>query len=336
MTTPIPDAWTLSASAFNLTPTVIEARRDATEVAASLVAEGLASHIEVELGQLWRSFPEPLARDARALRDMLAQLGGRVSIVGGSIDDWAGPNRRRSDDERYDFLLPQLRTAAALGATGLRLPLGQAGADLLHRLVPVLEELDVVLFEEAQGSGSPSNPAVAPAYDTIARIDSPHLRLLVDISMLMPALPVTYLELLDASDLPRDLVRRLRDEWQDPATTGAIVDVLRAGEVPPGIHTLFMNLLVRFGRSSVAELDPVLPLLSAVHLKFWDLDDRDDRVSRPIRELGATLRRSGFAGTLCSEWGGQEWLDDDPLEITRAHLALASAALAASQKPAAA
>ena len=331
MTPTLPTGWTLSASAFNLTPDVIAAQRTAPRIAASLVSEGLATDIEVELGQLWRSFPEPADAEANALRDELAGLGGRVSIVGGSIDDWASPDRRRSDDERFAFLAPQLRAAAALGATGLRVPLGQAGPALLERLIPLLAELDLVLFEEAQGSGTPTNPQTGPAYDTLARLDSPHIRLLLDISMLMPALPVTYLDLLDRSDLPRDLLRRLRDEWADPATTGAVVEVLRSGAVPPSIHTLYMNLLVRFGRTPVSELEPVLPLMSAAHLKFWDLDDADGRVSRPISDLGAALRRTEFTGTLCSEWGGQEWLDHDALETTRAHLSLAREALAVGE-----
>lgn len=328
MTTTLPAEWTLSASAFNLTPTVIQAEDPAPDVAATLVARGMATHIEVELGQLWRSFPEPTERDATAFRAQLAALGGRVSIVGGSIDDWASPSRRRSDDERFAFLVPQLETAAALGAIGLRLPLGQAGDALLERVLPILQELHLVLFEEAQGSGSPSNPAAAPAYEAIARLDSPHVRLLVDISMLMPALPTTYLARLEGKGLPRDLLRRLRDDWQDPSTTGAVVEALRSGAVPPALHTLYMNLLVRFGRSSVAELEAALPLLAGTHLKFWDLDDADGRVSQPIRDLAGALARAGFSGTLCSEWGGQEWLDDDPLETTRAHLDLARAALA--------
>ncbi len=329
MTAPLPASWILSASAFNLTPTVIAAQRSAPDIAAVLVAEGVATHIEVELGQLWRSFPDPTIAEASTFRDRLAALGGRVSIVGGSIDDWAAPSRRRTDDERFDFLVPQLRATAALGARGLRLPLGQAGPELLARLLPVLEELELVLFEEAQGSGSPVHPAAAPAYDTLARIDSPHVRLLVDISMLMPALPVTYLEQLDTARLPRDLMRTLREDWKDPSTTAIVVDTLRSGAVPPHIHTLYMNLLVRFGRSDVAELESVLPLLAGAHLKFWDLDDADARVSKPIADLAGALRRSGYSGTLCSEWGGQEWLDDDPLETTRAHLALAREALAA-------
>jgi hypothetical protein len=335
MSPALPANWTLAASAFNLTPIVIEAQRTAPEIAASLVAEGIAADIEVELGQLWRSFPQPQEAEALAFRDDLDRLGGRVSIVGGSIDDWTGPGRRRSEDERYEFLVPQLRAAAALGASGLRLPLGQAGPALLERLVPLLTELDLVLFEEAQGSGAPGNPAFEPAYETLARLDDPHVRLLLDISMLMPALPLTYLDRLEASHMPQELVRRLRADWRDPSTADAVVGALRAGAVPPSIHTLYMNLLVRFGRSSTDDLEPVLPLLSAVHLKFWDLEDADGRVTQPIRELGAALRRAGFSGTLCSEWGGHEWLDDDPLETTRSHLALARTALTAETTQAA-
>ena len=72
----------------------------------------------------------------------------------------------------------------------------------------------------------------------------------------------------------------------------------------------------------------ILPLVGAFHLKFWDLDDADGRVSAPIRDLGAVLAGSDFAGTLCSEWGGHEWLDADAADMTRRHLALARSALA--------
>jgi hypothetical protein len=88
-----------------------------------------------------------------------------------------------------------------------------------------------------------------------------------------------------------------------------------------------MNLLVRFGRSDAADLRGILPLVGAFHLKFWDLDDTDGRVSQPIRDLGAELAGTDFTGTLCSEWGGHEWLDDDAALMTRAHLALARTAL---------
>ena len=104
--------------------------------------------------------------------------------------------------------------------------------------------------------------------------------------------------------------------------------LLRSGGVPPQVHTLYMNLLVRFGRSSTDALRGILSLVGAFHLKFWDLDDTDDRVSQPLRDVGSLLRRSRFTGTLCSEWGGHEWLDADATDLTRRHLALALGALA--------
>ncbi|CAH0153719.1 restriction endonuclease subunit R [Microbacterium sp. Bi128] len=321
--TGLPATWRFSASAFNVTPEVIRAERTAPDLALSLVHRGIASEIEVELGQLWRGYPEATPDEARELRERLAAAGGRVSIVGVSIDEWDG-RRRRSDDERLAFLEPQLRTSAALGAAGVRLPIGQAGA-LLERLVPLLDDLDLVLYEEAQGHQTPA--AVPDAYARIAALDTPRVRLLLDISMLMPALPVTYLDELARGRIDPALVALLTDHWREPDTHAAVVDHLRSGRVPGPVHTLYMNLLVRFGRSEVADVASVLPLLGGIHMKFWDLDDTDGRITRPIRDLGTVLRTTEYAGTLCSEWGGQEWLADDPWAVTGRHLALARSAL---------
>ncbi len=186
-----------------------------------------------------------------------------------------------------------------------------------------------MLYEEIQGQQAPESPTTAAAIEVIANVADPHVRVLVDISMLMPALPTSYLAELEAAGLPQDLLTRLADDWRDPATTGAVVGLLRTGAVPPEIHTLYMNLLVRFGRSRATDLRDILPLVGAFHLKFWDLDDAGGRVSSPIRDLGAVLADSGFAGTLCSEWGGHEWLvDADAADMTRRHLALARSTLA--------
>jgi hypothetical protein len=323
-----PPGWTLAASAFNWTPDIIAAERPSPDIAVGIVADALAEIIEVEPGQLWRSFPEPEDSEVDALRSALEAVGGSVSIVGASIDDWSSPTRRRDDDERLAFLIPQLRAAHRLGAKGARLPIGQAGTPLLRRLLPTLHDLDLVLYEEVQGQQSPGSTA-QPAYDAIAEFDDPHVRLLVDISMLMPALPTTYLVQLRDGGVPASLIDALESDWRDPATHQAVVELLRSGGVPPRARTLFMNLLIRFGRSDAADLRGILPLTGGFHLKFWDLDDAGGRVSQPIRELGGELARAGFEGTLCSEWGGHEWLDDlDATETTRAHLQLARTALA--------
>ncbi|WP_228479377.1 DUF6379 domain-containing protein [Microbacterium atlanticum] len=330
----LPSAWPLSASAFNWTPQVIRAERTAEDIAVAVAAEGISRTLEIEAGQVWRGFPEPSDDEVDRLRERLTAAGGAVTIVGASLDDWALPARRRTETERLGFLEPQLRAAARLGAIGVRVPFGQAGPELLRLAQPVLEELGVVLFEEIQGQQTLDSPAVADNLALLETLDDPRIRVLIDISMLMPSLPPTYLEELRRGGLDEELVRRLERQWRAPETHEAVVAALRGGRVPPAVHTLYMNLLVRFGRSDVTDLEPLLPLTSGVHLKFWDLDDTDGRVSRPIADIGSALRRVGFTGTLTSEWGGHEWLDADPATTTRAHLELARRALTEASVPA--
>ncbi len=330
MSAGLPQGWTLSASSFNWTPDIIRAERAAIDIVASIASDGVASIIELEAGQVLRSFPDPDAGEVDELRDALDRAGGGISIVGASIDDFGPGGERRADAERLAFLVPQLHAAHRLGATGIRLPIGQAGRPLLERLQPLLHDLGLTLFEEIQGQQPPTSPAAAPAIETIAELDDDRVRLLVDISMLMPALPPTYLERLRSGGVPEELVVRLANDWRAPETLDAVVALLRSGEVPPRVHTLFMNLLIRFGRSDAEVLRDVLPLVGGFHLKFWDLDDADGRVSRPIVELGRLLAETGFRGTLTSEWGGHEWLGGwDATETTRRHLDLVGAALAA-------
>ena len=87
-----------------------------------------------------------------------------MSIVGASLDDWLAAGHAPHDDERFAFLLPQLRAAHRVGARGVRLPIGQAGEPLLRRVLPMLHELDLVLYEEIQGQQTPDSPGTAPRW----------------------------------------------------------------------------------------------------------------------------------------------------------------------------
>lgn len=322
----LPAGWRQTASAFNWTREVRGATRTAHETAVDIVRDGISTHIEIEAGQIWRSFPVPTDEEVDRLRSDLEAAGGAVSIVGVSIDDWSSSSRRRTEQERLDFLLPQLSAASRLGADGVRLPIGQAGGALLERLLPHLHRFDLMLLEEIQGQQDPAEEPYSSAVETIATLDDPHVRVLIDLSLLMPSLPPSHLDRLEARGLSPALVDTLRTSWRDPGTRSAVREALMH-EVPAPLRMLFMDLLVRFGSLSAADLRPLLPLTSGVHLKFWDLDDSEERISQPIREFAGELGRSGFRGTLCSEWGGHEWLEDDPEEMTRAHLELARQAL---------
>src|SRR3712207_1777060 len=165
MTAVLPEGWTLAASSFNWTPDVIRAERPASQIVAAIASDAVTTVIELEPGQVLRSFPDPDPGEVDALRGAVEDAGGRIGIVGASIDDFTPTGSRRPDEERLAFLLPQVHAAARLGASGIRLPIGQAGAVLMSRLRPLLHELDLILFEEIQGQQTPQSPQTASAID---------------------------------------------------------------------------------------------------------------------------------------------------------------------------
>jgi hypothetical protein len=299
------------------------------DIVAGTMASKVCPVLEIEAGQCFRSFPSMEPDEVDRMRHRVEAAGARVSIVGVGLDDWLTPTRRRSELERAAYLNPQLRAAKQLGAFGVRLPFGQPSRPLLIELLPLLHELDLVLYQEIQGSQGPGTAEYDDAMETLEALDDPRLGIVLDSSMVTPQLPVSYLEALGRADLPVGLLERVTTEWGTSETTAAVRDCLAAGQVPPHAMALYLTMVFRFGTWTVDDLEPFLPHVGAVQLKFWDLDDTDGRVTRPIADLRDALGRHGFAGTWCSEWGGHDWWEGPggATEMTLHHLDLVAGVL---------
>jgi hypothetical protein len=319
----------LAASSFNWTREIMRAQQPPLDIVSGIAGSGVSRVLEVELGQCFRSFPTMDPVEVRRMRRTLDAFGARVSIVGLGLDDFTSVHDRRTGTQRLAFLEPQVRAAHALGAFGVRLPFGQPGADLLAALLPLLRDLDLVLYQEIQGTQGPGRPGYDETIKVLEQDADERLRLVLDTSMVTPELPMTYLDRLGSCGLPADLVGRVTDEWGAPSTAAAVRACLAEGLVPPHAMALYMTMVVRFGTWTVPEIAALLPHVAAVHLKFWDLDDAGGRVTRPLVDLASALERHSFAGTLCSEWGGHDWYEgpEGATEMTRRHLALVRATL---------
>ncbi|QGN57711.1 restriction endonuclease subunit R [Nostocoides sp. HKS02] len=285
--------------------------------------------LEIEAGQCFRSFPSMHPDEVDQMRQAVEAEGARVSIVGLGLDDWVTPTQRRTERERAAFVSPQLRAAKQLGAVGVRLPFGQPDRSLLRELLPLLHELDLVLYQEIQGTQGPGTGGYEQAMEALEDFSDQRLSIVLDSSMVTPQLPISYLEAVSQAGLPAGLLERVTTEWGSPETTAAIRSCLAEGQVPPNAMALYMTMIFRFGTWTVADLEPLLAHVGAVQFKFWDLDDSDGRVTRPIADLGAALDRGGFAGTLCSEWGGHDWWKgpEGATEMTLNHLDLVASVL---------
>jgi hypothetical protein len=165
--------------------------------------------------------------------------------------------------------------------------------------------------------------------ELVGGLSTDRVRFLLDLSLCMPALPNSYVEALHRHGAGPALIGSLQDAW-NAADHRAVTALLRAeldAAAPPQLAALYVTPLTRFGCTTVADWRWFLPNVAAVHLKYWNLDDRDGAVSTPIRDLRAALADVGFTGTFCSEWGGHEWMPRaDPAAMTRGHRHLFDAA----------
>ena len=273
--TTLPARLDAGRSSFNWTWDVVQARTSAQDIAEAIPDAVGVNVIELEAGQVFRSFPAPAPREVDALRAAVAAGGGRVSIVGASIDDFVSSSERRTENARLAFLEPQMRAVRRVGAWGFRLPFGQTGRSLLKRLQPLLHELDLTLYEEIQVSTASPTPASTPSASS---------RTTASDSLSIPACscpPCRRPTSTTASG--GDIHRPGRPAGESGSTRNAYrgAGTLRSGVVPPPVHTLYMNLSSASVRSEVADLQDVMDLVGGFHLKFWDLDDSDCTRDRP-------------------------------------------------------
>jgi sugar phosphate isomerase/epimerase len=325
---PVDDpAWVVTL--FSFTGTLLEARQRPDDILNSVLGDGLARRIEIDAPQHFRSYPSLHDTELDRTSEVLERYGARLNILGCYHDASPAPGRFLSHDQSVDRLEKQIRAARRLGAWGVRVGLGLVPEPALTALVPVLEASDLVWVEEVQGPCRPDAEQLHRRLELVDSLATDHVRFLLDLSLCMPALPTSYVEALHRHGAASTLIDRLHEAWHaaDHRAVTALLRAELAAVASPQLASLFVTPLTRFGCSTVADWRWFLPNVAAVHLKYWDLDDRAGAVSTPVRQLRSALADIGFPGTFCSEWGGHEWISHaDPVTMTLEHRRIFDAA----------
>lgn len=316
------DSWAVTM--FSFTSSLVRGERTPVQLIEDVVDAGLATTIEVDAPQHFATYPDFDAEEVEALRSVVARRGIRLSMMGVYND--AGSRRESAFtlEESVRYISRQLEVASELGFIGARIMFGLDPA-LLEKLAPEAERHGVPLWQEVQGGARPDGAEFERQREAIQRIGSDKLGFVFDLSACMAALPVTYLEALRREGVPNDVVQYLDDEWPTGETTrvrSGLDARLESLDLPPSAMLRLSMPFGRFGNSSVADWRDALGEFDAVHLKYWDVEDDDRRVSQPLADFRREFGAIGYTGVLTSEWGGHEWLDDDGFGMTRRHRAL--------------
>ncbi|MGC5077106.1 C-glycoside deglycosidase beta subunit domain-containing protein [Agrococcus sp. DT81.2] len=288
------------------------------------VAElGIGPGIEIVASQMLPAYPLVTEDFERTWRAAFDRHGFDASSFGANLDMGRRRDRDMTPDEELEFSETLLRGAHRLGFPLVRIQ--SAKPQLLRRLLPLAEELELRLAYEIHAPMGPNAPQIMQVRDTYAELDSPLLGFVADFSSTMRAMSPTLLRAVARAGLDSEALERLQSVWATDATMrerqDEFIGYLRARDFDPGRLGSFAHLAFNMhGHVDPREWADIMPQIQHVHAKFYDIDDDGQEPAIDYPELVRVFVEGGYRGYWSSEWEGHAFAElgeVDPLLLVR-------------------
>lgn len=318
----------LGLSLYSLTSEWAAGRYDLHGLLDAVAEADIGPGVEIVASQTLRTYPavtEELVREWRAAFD---RHGFAPSCFGANLDMGRRRDRDMTLEEEFEFTATQFRSARALGFPLVRIQ--SAKPELIRRLMPVAEELDLTLGWEIHAPLGPNSPKVMEIRRLYDEIGSPRLGFVADFSSTMRRMSPRLLRKLARMGLTPENLERLQEIW---ATDTGIderhtefIEYLHSRRTAPESLGAFARLAFNMhGRVDPTEWSDIMPRIVHVHAKFYDIDDDGNEPAIDYPALVREFVNGGYSGFMSSEWEGHAFADlgeADPIELIRKQHAL--------------
>ncbi|MFE1646676.1 DUF6379 domain-containing protein [Microbacterium sp. P01] len=288
------------------------------------VAElGIGPGIEIVASQMVPTYPVVSDEFARTWRDAFDTHGFDASSFGANLDMGRRRDRDMTPDEEFEFSELMFRGAKKLGFPLVRIQ--SAKPELLRRLLPIAEDLELKLAYEIHAPMGPNAEPILKVRDTYAELDSPLLGFVADFSSTMHAMSPTLLRAVSRAGLDTESVERLQAIWATDATMQErqqeFIGYLKGRDFDPGRLGSFAHLAFNMhGHVAPQEWADIMPQILHVHAKFYDIDENGQEPAIDYPELVRVFVEGGYRGYWSSEWEGHAFAElgeVDPLLLVR-------------------
>ena len=288
------------------------------------VAElGIGPGIEIVASQVLPTYPVVSDEFVRTWRDAFDRHGFDASSFGANLDMGRRRDRDMTPDEEFEFSETLFRGAAKLGFPLVRIQ--SAKPELLRRLLPVAEEIDLKLGYEIHAPLGPNAEPIMKVRETYAELDSPLLGFVADFSSTMRRMSPTLLRAVSRAGLDAEAVDRLQAIWATDVPMRErqeeFIGYLRGRDFDPGRLGSFAHLAFNMhGHVDPREWADIMPQILHVHAKFYDIDDDGQEPAIDYPELVRVFVEGGYRGYWSSEWEGHAFAElgeVDPLVLVR-------------------
>ena len=288
------------------------------------VAElGIGPGIEIVASQMVPTYPVVSDEFVRTWRAAFDKHGFDESSFGANLDLGRRRDRDLTPDEEFEFSELMFRGAKKLGFPLVRIQ--SAKPELLRRLLPIAEELELQLAYEIHAPMGPNAAPILKVRETFAELDSPLLGFVADFSSTMHAMSPTLLRAVRRAGLDDEAVRWLQEIWATDAgmreRQEEFIGYLRGRDFDPGRLGSFAHLAFNMhGHVDPQEWADIMPQIMHVHAKFYDIDEAGQEPAIDYPELVRVFVEGGYRGYWSSEWEGHAFAElgeVDPLLLVR-------------------
>lgn len=288
------------------------------------VAElGIGPGIEIVASQVLPTYPVVSDAFVASWRAAFDRHGFEESSFGANLDMGRRRDRDMTPDEEFEFSELLFEGAKRLGFPLVRIQ--SAKPELLRRLLPVAERLELQLAYEIHAPMGPNDPTILAVRDTYAELDSPLLGFVADFSSTMHAMSPTLLRAVRRAGLDDEAVERLQAIWATDASMRErqeeFLGYLRGRDFDPGRLGSFAHLAFNMhGHVDPREWADIMPQILHVHAKFYDIDETGEEPAIDYPELVRVFVEGGYRGYWSSEWEGHAFAElgeVDPLVLVR-------------------
>jgi sugar phosphate isomerase/epimerase len=284
---------------------------------------GIGPGIEIVASQVLTTYPLVSDDFVAQWRAAFDEHGFTASAFGANLDMGRRRDRDMTPDEEFEFSQVLFEGAKRLGFPLVRIQ--SAKPELLRRLLPVAERLELQLAYEIHAPMGPNDPTIQKVRDTYAELDSPLLGFVADFSSTMHAMSPTLLRAVRRAGLDDEAVDRLQAIWATDASMRErqeeFIGYLRGRDFDPGRLGAFAHLAFNMhGHVDPREWADIMPQILHVHAKFYDIDDAGQEPAIDYPELVRVFVEGGYRGYWSSEWEGHAFAElgeVDPLVLVR-------------------
>jgi sugar phosphate isomerase/epimerase len=249
--------------------------------------------------------------------------GFQESSFGANLDMGRRRDRDMTPDEEFEFSRALFEGAKKLGFPLVRIQ--SAKPELLKRLLPIAEQLELTLAYEIHAPMGPNVPEIMKVREVYETLDSPLLGFVADFSSTMHSMSPTLLRAVRRAGLDDEAIERLQAIWATDASMRErqeeFIGYLRGRDFDPGRLGSFAHLAFNMhGHVDPHEWADIMPQIKHVHAKFYDIDESGQEPAIDYPELVKVFVEGGYRGYWSSEWEGHAFAElgeVDPLVLVR-------------------